>query len=105
MPYGRPPLLLIPCLFYGNSASRLITTPQLGDQTRGAPAGVRGQVLVVGSSGHHQQPDTVWPTTTLKPHTSTEDEQRDQIHKAVTFLDTPRRQPRPVRTYHRTTEA
>jgi hypothetical protein len=31
-------------------------------------------------------PTRCGPTATLKPHTATEDEQRDQIHKAVTFL-------------------
>jgi len=57
-------------------------TSQLGDQTGAALAGVR----VMGLSLDHQvtvgKPTRCRPTTTPKPHTATEEKQRDQIHRA-----------------------
>jgi hypothetical protein len=62
-------------------------TSQLGDQTGGALAGVR----VMGFSLDHMvtvgKPTWCWPTTTPRPHTATEEKKRDQIHRAVTFLE------------------
>jgi hypothetical protein len=101
MPYSRPPLLLIPTC--GNSA---ITSshPQAGRSDQSHPGSRhRSGPCCWTTSSATGKPTQRWPTATLKPHTATEDQQRHQIHTAVTYLDTPQRQPPPGPTYHQTT--